>query len=155
MKLRFCVSGKLRNSPELMLFNKYRFRTEKIGKLINISSINISEYEGVKWTEYLRNIFSTQSFQTSSYKVLLDERGKNISSLSFAEILRLQRDNGTKEIIFFVGGSEGVPEKLRNNFDEICSFGKMVWPHFLARVMLMEQVYRASTILAGLPYHKN
>ena len=155
MKLRLCVSGRLRNSPELELFNKYRFRTEKVGKLINVSSIIISEYEGAKWTDFLTKFFLNQSFSTSSYKVLLDEKGKNVSSISFADVLRSHRDSGTQEFIFFIGGAEGVPEKMWDNFDEIFSLGKMVWPHYLARVMLMEQVYRASTILAGLPYHKN
>ena len=154
MKLRLCVSGKLRNSPELMLFNKYRFRTEKIGKSINVPSIIISEYEGVKWTEFLKTVFSTQSFSTNSHKVLLDERGKIVSSISLSEILRSHRDSGTQEFIFFIGGAEGVPEKIWDNFDEIFSFGKMVWPHALVRVMIAEQLYRAASILAGSPYHR-
>ena len=54
-----------------------------------------------------------------------------------------------------LAGAEGVPERLKDKFDEVISFGKMVWPHLFVRIMLMEQVYRASTIIAGLPYHKD
>ena len=155
MKIIICASGRLRNSPELSLLKKYQSRSEKIGKLIKFSSINIFEYDAVKWNKSLTNGTLLKSFSSKSYKVLLDERGKFFSSTSFAEIIRLQRDNGTEEIVFFIGGAEGIPDGLSVKFDEILSFGKMVWPHFLARVMLMEQIYRTSTILAGLPYHKD
>ena len=155
MKIIICASGRLRNSPELSLLKKYQVRSEKIGKLTKFSSINILEYDAVKWNKFLTNGTLLKSFSSKSYKVLLDERGKFFSSTSFAEIIRLQRDNGTEEIVFFIGGAEGIPDGLSVKFDEILSFGKMVWPHFLARVMLMEQIYRTSTILAGLPYHKD
>jgi len=155
MKLRLCVSGRLRKGPELAMFNDYLFRSEKIGKLINVSSINVSEYDDRKWTRFLKDICLPSSFSSRSYKVLLDERGKLHSSTSFAEKIRSQRDYGTSEFIFFIGGADGVPASLTDNFDETVSLGKMVWPHFLVRVMLMEQIYRASTILAGLPYHKH
>ena len=155
MKIIIYASGRLRNSPEMSLVKKYQDKSEKIGKLINFSSINILEYNGVKWNKLLADGTLLKSFSSNSYKVLMDERGKFFSSASFAETIRSKRDNGIKEIVFFIGGAEGIPKGLSVNFDEVLSFGKMVWPHFLARVMLMEQIYRASTILAGLPYHKD
>ena len=155
MKLRLCVSGRLRKGPELALFNDYLFRSEKIGKLINVPSINVSEFDDRKWIRFLKDLRSSGSFSPRSYKVLLDERGKLHSSTSFAEKIRSERDSGTSEFIFFIGGADGVPASLKDNFDEKVSLGRMVWPHFLVRIMLMEQIYRASTILAGLPYHKH
>ena len=155
MKITICASGRLRNSPELTLIKKYQSRTEKIGKLIKFSSINILEYDELKWTKLLNESALNKAFSSKSYKLLLDERGSIFSSTSFAEIFRTHRDHGTEEIIFFIGGSEGVPHALSLNFDGILSFGKMVWPHRLVRVMLMEQIYRASTILAGMPYHRD
>lgn len=154
MKLILCVSGKLRKSPELELFNNYLAKTKKIGKLIHLSSITVLEYEGTKFVRQIKYFDHLKSGSYRSYRVLLDESGKNFSSVAFAEKLRSHRDSGTSEFVFFIGAAEGVPVKLSENFDEKLSFGKMVWPHFLARVMLMEQIYRASTILAGLPYHK-
>ena len=145
----------MRYGPEFELFNKYLSRTEKIGKLINFSSIEITEYNGLAWTKPLLNHGSSRGFSASSVKVLLDEKGKNISSKVFSDILCSHRDNGIKEIIFFIGGAEGTPDNVMDRFDETISFGKMVWPHLFVRVMLMEQVYRASTIIARLPYHKD
>ena len=155
MKLRLCVSGRLREGAELRLFNKYLSRSEKIGRLINLSSITVFEYDGIKWTRFLTDLSSSKSLPPRSHKILLDQRGKNFSSNTFAQTLKSHRDNGTPEFVFFIGGADGVPANIRDNFDELMSLGKMVWPHFLARIMLMEQIYRASTILAGLPYHKN
>ena len=148
------MSGKLRKGPELELFHRYLLRSEKIGKLINFSSIEITEYSGLAWTKPLLGQGASRGFASESVKVLLDERGKNISSKTFSNILRSNRDNGIKEIIFFIGGAEGVPDSLTDSFDETISFGKMVWPHLFVRIMLMEQIYRASTIIARQPYHK-
>ncbi len=155
MKIIICASGRLRNSPELSLLKKYQVRTEKIGKLIKFSSVNIVEYDAVKWNKFLTDGTLFKSFSSKAYKVLLDESGNFFSSTAFAETIRFQRDNGAEEVVFFIGGADGIPDGLSIKFDEILSFGKMVWPHFLARVMLMEQIYRTSTILAGLPYHKD
>ena len=154
MKLRVCASGRLRKGPELALFNKYKLRSEKIGRLINVFPIDVLEYDSSRWIRFLKGIESSKSFPSRSHKILLDERGRIFSSNAFAESLRSIRDSGITEIIFFIGAADGVPAKLRDNFDEILSLGEMVWPHFLTRVMLMEQIYRASTILAALPYHK-
>ena len=155
MKLRLCFSGKLRSSPELDLFNKYFSRSEKVGKLINFSSIKITEYNALEWTKTLLEKGPSKGGSLGSIKVLLDQNGENISSEAFSQKLGWYRDNGIKEIIFFIGGAEGVPKSIVDSFDETISFGRMVWPHLFVRIMLMEQIYRASTILAKLPYHKD
>ena len=145
----------MRHGPEFELFNKYLSRSEKIGKTINFSSIEVTEYNGVTWTKPLLERSSSRGFPSDSVKVLLDEKGENISSNFFSETLRSQRDSGVKEIIFFIGGAEGVPDNVTHCFDKTISFGKMVWPHLFVRIMRMEQMYRASTIIARLPYHKD
>ena len=154
MRLRLCVSGRLRKGPELAIFNRYLSRVEKIGRLLNVYPVEISEFDGVYWTKFLTKLNSPRVLSRRSYKVLLDERGKKLSSKCFAETLRAHQNNGIQELIFFIGGPDGMPARFSDNFDETISFGKMVWPHFLARIMLIEQIYRAHTILAGLPYHK-
>ncbi len=84
----------------------------------------------------------------------LDERGKLMSSPEFATQLGRWRDDGRSDLAFVIGGADGIAPSMRAQADARLSFGKMVWPHMLARVMLTEQLYRAASILAGSPYHR-
>jgi 23S rRNA (pseudouridine1915-N3)-methyltransferase len=86
--------------------------------------------------------------------VALDERGRTLTSPEFAETLRAWADSGTRDLAMVVGGADGVAPDLRAQAGMVLSFGPMVWPHMLARVMLAEQLYRAASILAGSPYHR-
>lgn len=86
--------------------------------------------------------------------VALDERGKIKTSPEFAQDLARWRDDGRQDIAFVIGGADGIDPALRARCDAALSFGKMVWPHMLVRVMLTEQLYRAASILAGAPYHR-
>ena len=87
-------------------------------------------------------------------RVMLDERGKVISSPDFSALLARYRDDGRSDMAFVLGGADGIAPDLRAEADVTLSFGKMVWPHMLVRVMLAEQLYRAAAILAGTPYHR-
>ena len=86
--------------------------------------------------------------------VTLDERGRTMSSPDFAGLLARWRDAGRQEAAFLIGGADGLAPALRDTADQSISFGQMVWPHMLVRVMLAEQLYRAASILAGAPYHR-
>lgn len=86
--------------------------------------------------------------------VALDERGKDLDSPAFAERLGRWRDDGRGTIGFVIGGAAGLDPSVRAKAGLILSFGSLTWPHLLARAMLIEQIYRAETILAGHPYHK-
>ena len=86
--------------------------------------------------------------------VTLDERGKVLSSPDFASQLARWRDGGRQDVAFVIGGADGIDPGLRAKADFSISFGQMVWPHMLVRVMLAEQLYRAATILSGGPYHR-
>lgn len=86
--------------------------------------------------------------------VVCDERGKNMGSEAFAAKLGQWRDDGAKDIVFILGGADGHTDELRKRADLLLSFGQLTWPHMLARVMLIEQIYRAQQILAGHPYHR-
>ena len=87
--------------------------------------------------------------------VALDERGETPSSRAFAEKLGRWRDTGTVGVAFLIGGADGHSDIVRNRADYLLSFGRMTLPHFLARVILAEQIYRAKTILDGHPYHRD
>ena len=86
--------------------------------------------------------------------VTLDDRGKVLSSPDFAAQLARWRDGGRQDVAFVIGGADGIDPGLRAKADFSISFGQMVWPHMLVRVMLAEQLYRAATILSGGPYHR-
>ena len=90
----------------------------------------------------------------SSVTVLLDERGESLSSLIFAKKLEHWRDGGKREARFLIGAADGHDEQARGEADLLLSFGPATWPHLLARAMLAEQLYRATAILAGHPYHR-
>ncbi|HVY13472.1 MAG TPA: 23S rRNA (pseudouridine(1915)-N(3))-methyltransferase RlmH [Alphaproteobacteria bacterium] len=89
-----------------------------------------------------------------AYVVACHGAGKALSSREFAKKLQLLRDKGTKTLVFLIGGADGHTAEILKKADFALSFGTMTWPHRLARLMLMEQLYRAETIMAGSPYHR-
>lgn len=86
--------------------------------------------------------------------VLLDERGRDLSSEELAAQLAAWRDAGVRETRFLIGAADGHDDEARTTADLMIAFGRATWPHLLARAMLAEQLYRATTILAGHPYHR-
>lgn len=87
--------------------------------------------------------------------VVLDSRGKPLSSDDFAALLGRWRDEGRRDVAFLIGGAEGLDETVRRRADRVLSFGPQTWPHMLARGMLAEQLFRAHCILTGHPYHRD
>ena len=94
------------------------------------------------------------SFRENAAVVLLDSRGDNLDSIGLATQLAKWRANGRPAIVFLIGGADGLAANLREKAELRVSFGAATWPHQLVRVMLLEQLYRATTILAGHPYHR-
>ncbi len=86
--------------------------------------------------------------------IALDERGDGLRSLDFAKTLENFKNNGENHIQFIIGGADGLTPEIRDKADILLSFGQQTWPHLLARVMLLEQIYRAQQILVGHPYHR-
>ena len=87
--------------------------------------------------------------------VLLDERGRDLTSREFAGVLDRWRDEGVREARFVLGAADGHSREEREEADLLVAFGKATWPHLMARAMLAEQLYRATTIVAGHPYHRD
>jgi len=85
---------------------------------------------------------------------VLDSRGQNASSDSFALRIRAWREGGRPDVCFIIGGADGLAASLVDEADMSIAFGSATWPHQLVRIMLMEQIYRAMTILSGHPYHR-
>ena len=89
-----------------------------------------------------------------SVTILLDEKGEQLPSLALARKLEQWRDGGRREARFLIGGADGFGEAEREGADLLLAFGKATWPHLLARAMLAEQLFRATSILANHPYHR-
>ncbi len=155
MKLHLCVVGRLRRSPELTLIDDYLDRFNKTGRNMGLGPANIIEVEDKKGggmdaeADLLRRVIPK-----GALTMVMDERGKLVTSPQFATKLGDWRDNGQRDLAILIGGADGLSPALRAEADFALSFGKMVWPHMLARVMLCEQLYRAASILAGSPYHR-
>ena len=87
-------------------------------------------------------------------RILLDEKGETLSSTQFAQKLERWRDDGVREARFMIGAADGFDDAARNEADLLFSFGRATWPHLLDRAMLAEQLFRATSILANHPYHR-
>ncbi|MDD1452235.1 23S rRNA (pseudouridine(1915)-N(3))-methyltransferase RlmH [Sphingomonas sp. H160509] len=87
-------------------------------------------------------------------RILLDEKGETLSSTQFAQKLERWRDDGVREARFMIGAADGFDDAARDEADLLFSFGRATWPHLLARAMLAEQLFRATSILANHPYHR-
>ena len=90
-----------------------------------------------------------------AYLIACDERGKSLGSRAFSEAIARLRDHGTRRLVLMIGGADGLDPALVAEARETIAFGAQTWPHALARVMLAEQIYRAVTLLAGSPYHRD
>jgi 23S rRNA (pseudouridine1915-N3)-methyltransferase len=86
--------------------------------------------------------------------VILDQRGDNLDSATLANRIARWRDDGRPAVVFIIGGDDGLAPALRDKASFTLAFGAATWPHQLVRGMLLEQIYRAMTILAGHPYHR-
>ncbi|MEM7441344.1 MAG: 23S rRNA (pseudouridine(1915)-N(3))-methyltransferase RlmH [Pseudomonadota bacterium] len=156
MALTVAAVGRLRKGPEAELISDYLDRATKTGRGLGLGPVRVVEVEDKKGSgmageaEALR-----RAVPAGAVMVALDERGKVLSSPKFADHLAGWRDQGRGDICFVIGGADGIDPALRAEADLALSFGAMVWPHMLARVMLAEQLYRAMAILAGTPYHRS
>ena len=154
MKVTICAVGKLRKGPELDLIHEYLDRFGKAGRSFGLGPAAILEVEDKRNLGMeAEAVLLDRAVPAGSVLVTLDERGDLVSSPEFAVRLGGWRD-AARDVTFVIGGADGIAPALRAKADWSLSFGKMVWPHMLVRVMLAEQLYRAGQILAGTPYHR-
>lgn len=154
MKVTICAVGRLRKSPELELISDYLERFGKAGRAFGLGPASVIEVEDKKNLGMeAEAALLDRAIPAGSVLVTLDERGELVSSPEFAERLAGWRDQA-RDVSFVIGGADGIAPALRARADWSLSFGRMVWPHMLVRVMLAEQLYRAGQIVAGTPYHR-
>lgn len=138
MLLHIVARGKIGRSPEAELVERYLKRTAWPTKVTELPD------QGGKAPEVPPNCVT----------IVLDERGRGLSSTHFAKKLEAWRDGGKREARFLIGAHGGHDEDVRQSADLLLSFGPETWPHLLVRAMLAEQLFRATSILANHPYHR-
>jgi 23S rRNA (pseudouridine1915-N3)-methyltransferase len=155
MRVHVCAVGRLRAGPERVLVDDYLDRFARAGRALGLGPAAEHEVEDRKGGGMAGEAaLLRKAVPAGSAMIALDERGRMLTSPEFAGLLARLRDTGRQDVAFLVGGADGLDPLLRAEADEAISFGRMVWPHMLARVLLAEQLYRATTILSGGPYHR-
>ena len=155
MRVHLCAVGRLRAGPERALVEDYKTRFDRTGRPLGLGPVAEHEVEDKKGggMEAEAELLA-RAIPAGALLVVMDERGRVLSSPEFADQLAKWRDGGRQDVAFVIGGADGIAPALRARADLAISFGAMVWPHMLVRVMLAEQLYRAATILGGGPYHR-
>ncbi len=155
MRVHVCAVGRLRSGPERDLSDDYYTRFDRTGRPLGLGPLAEIEVEDKKNLGMAAEaVLLDRAIPTGALIVAMDERGKVMTSPDFADHLARWRDGGQQDVAFVIGGADGIDPSLRARADFAISFGAMVWPHMLVRVMLAEQLYRAATILGGGPYHR-
>lgn len=154
MKIAIVAIGRLPRSPETELVKLYVERATAAGRALGLGPVEVVEAEAKKpgkaaEAEVLRQHLA------DSHVIACDERGRARASRAFAEEIAVLRDRGVRRVVFLIGGADGLDPELVKAAQGTLAFGPQTWPHALARVMLTEQVWRAVSILAGSPYHRD
>jgi 23S rRNA (pseudouridine1915-N3)-methyltransferase len=155
MRVHLCAVGRLRHGPERVLIDDYVTRFDRTGRALGLGPFAEHEVEDRKGGGMeAEALLLTRAVPSGALVAVLDERGRTLTSPEFADQLGRWRDAGRQDVAFVIGGADGIAPGLRSQADFALSFGSMVWPHMMVRVMLAEQLYRAASILAGSPYHR-
>lgn len=158
MKLRILAVGRAKGGPESALIAEYQKRMrwplaiEEVEERRPLPGAELKAREGA-----LLQAILDKAAKAGGRPVLvaLAEHGKQLGSRDFAARLKAWEDQGAPEILFVLGGADGLASEIRDRAAFVLSLGQMTWPHLLARAMLVEQIYRAQQILAGHPYHRD
>ena len=154
MRLIIAAVGRIGASPEATRIAEFGKRIDGLARQTGLGPLRLLEID-----ERAAQTSAAQGAQLAraagdARRVVLDERGQSMRSVDFAKRLIRFRDQGAPSLAFLIGGADGHDAKTRNGADLLLSLGEMTWPHALARLMLIEQLYRAATIAIGHPYHR-
>jgi 23S rRNA (pseudouridine1915-N3)-methyltransferase len=158
MRVLIAAIGRMKQGPERELVARYLERAAGTGRPLALTGFEVAEAsESRSQSVRDRRIEEARALDAATpvgIVVTLDERGRTLSSDAFARQLARWRDDGRPAATFLIGGPDGLDPALVRDADLALSFSPLTWPHQLVRIMLAEQLYRATTILAGHPYHR-
>jgi 23S rRNA (pseudouridine1915-N3)-methyltransferase len=159
MKLGIAAIGLLKSGSEKDLAADYEQRIQGAGRTAGLTGFSMQDWAesrgataDLRKTEEAKRLWS--AVPADAVAIALDERGKAMSSQEFAKFIEQQAQSGTRHLFFLIGGPDGHSPETREKAHKTLSFGPMTFPHRLLRVMLLEQIYRAVTILVNHPYHR-
>lgn len=160
MRLIVAAVGRLKSGAERTLFEKYRDRFDAAGKALGLAPVvwhDIAESRAASAPKRSAEEGAAllRLARDADVVIALDEKGKMLTSPAFAQLLGKVRDEGAKTAALLIGGADGLAPEVRAKARIILSLGAITLPHQLARIVLAEQLYRAATILAGHPYHRD
>ncbi len=149
----------MKNGPEKALFNDYYDRCNKAGLKIGLGPVQLAEIvEAKNPHKSERQRIEAEGLNRmpiqNSRIVVLDEHGRNLTSVALSDQLQCWRDDGVRQASFLIGGPDGLDKSVIGSADLVVSFGTMTWPHMIARILLIEQLYRTISLLSGHPYHR-
>lgn len=154
MKLAIAAIGRPGRGPEATLAEDYARRAALSGRALGLGPLDLIDLEPKKPGKAAEAELLLAAAE-GAHLIACDERGRTYSSRAFAEHVAALRDQGERRLVFVIGGADGLDESVRRAARSTLAFGPQTWPHALARAMLAEQIYRAVTILAGSPYHRD
>ena len=154
MKITLLCVGRLGRAPEALLALDYASRAAAAGRSLGLGPVEIVEVEGRKPGK-AAEAEALLARAGAAYAIACDEHGRARTSRDFAAHLAGLRDDGVRHLVLVIGGADGLDDTVLDAARERLAFGVQTWPHALVRAMLAEQVYRAVTILAGAPYHRD
>ena len=154
MKIAVVAIGRLVRSPETELVKLYVERATAAGRQLGLGPVEVVEVEAKKPGK-AAEAEALRAHLPDSHVIACDERGKARASRAFAGEIAALRDCGVRRLVFLIGGADGLDPGLVVSAQGSLAFGPQTWPHALARAMLCEQIYRAVSILAGSPYHRD
>lgn len=163
MRLTLCAVGKLGTTVENTLVKDYLNRATLTGRGLGLSKVDLLEVEARKGAKAATSaLLKAQEMEAikaaladGGILITCDEHGEQLTSRQIATRLNTYKDRGERRVTFLIGGADGLDPALLKTAAFSLAFGPQTWPHALVRVMLAEQMYRATTILAGLPYHRD
>ena len=154
MRIEIVCIGRLGATPEAGLAKTYTARATAQGRSLGFGPVEIAEVEARKAGRAAEGE-ALLAKATGARIIACDEHGRARTSRDLAAHLAALRDGGERRLAFMIGGADGLDELVLGAAAERLAFGPQTWPHALVRVMLAEQIYRAATILAGSPYHRD
>lgn len=154
MKIAIVAIGRLSRGPEAELVKLYAERATAAGRALGLGPVEVVEVESRKPGKAAEAEALTPQLE-GAHVVACDEHGRALGSRAFAAEIEGLRDGGVRRLAFVIGGADGLDASILGAARSKLAFGPQTWPHALARAMLAEQVYRAVSILAGSPYHRD